>query len=274
MQIEPAPQSAPGPAQPPVPAPGWRAAPLVRVLASQAIGAALAFSASFLVTLGTGFVVPFLAVIAGQGIFAAWIGHRMKLPGWWVPVQIILPPATAMISALKIPAWLFLLVFAVLLLVFWNSARGRVPLYLTNRETWRALARLVEDRGELHFVDLGCGIGGALLYLAKMRPDAKFVGVESAPLPFFIAWSRARSSRLPNLRILYGDIWKHDLGEYDTAYAFLSPAPMPMLYEKVKAEMRPGTMFVSNSFTVPDAPPDQTVAVNDSRETQLFVWRR
>ena len=122
---------------------------------------------------------------------------------------------------------------------------------------------------------LGQRVGFVIGFECDANADhAKFVGVETAPLPFVIAWSRARSSRLQNLRIIYGNIWKQDLGPFDVAYAFLSPAPMPRLYEKVKAEMRPGTLFVSNSFAVPEAPPDQTVSVSDSRATQLFVWRR
>ena len=48
---------------------------------------------------------------------------------------------------------------------------------------------------------------------------------------------------------------------------------MPSLFEKVKSEMRPGSTFISNSFTVPDTPADDTITVDDNSQTHLFVWR-
>ena len=63
-----------------------------------------------------------------------------------------------------------------------------------------------------------------------------------------------------------------DFSDYDVVYAFLSPEPMPALYEKVRREMKPGTRFVSNSFSVAEAPPDDTVIVGDRRRTKLHIW--
>jgi hypothetical protein len=63
------------------------------------------------------------------------------------------------------------------------------------------------------------------------------------------------------------------LSRYDVAYAFLSPQPMPRLYEKVVAEMKPDTLFISNSFVVPDNPADEIAEVDDARETKLHLWR-
>ena len=119
---------------------------------------------------------------------------------------------------------------------------------------------------------MGLGIGGILLYLATRRPDAQLTGIESAPLPFLVSWLRARLSKCPNLALQYGDFWKLDFSDYDVVYAFLSPEPMPALYEKVRREMKPGTRFVSNSFTVPGVPADDTVIVSDRRRTKLYIW--
>ena len=48
---------------------------------------------------------------------------------------------------------------------------------------------------------------------------------------------------------------------------------MAALYEKAEAEMRPGSIFVSNSFAVPGVPADEVIRIDDARETELFVWR-
>jgi SAM-dependent methyltransferase len=172
-----------------------------------------------------------------QGDVPAFIGHRMGLAKWWVPVQIILPPATLVATAWQVPPWIFLLIYVVMVLVYWNTARNRVPLYLTNRTTWAAMAELLPAQKGGQFLDIGCGIGGALLYLARQRPDMTFTGIESAPLPFILAWLRRLLSGARNVTLKYGDFWKEDLSRYDVAYAFLSPEPMSRLYEKAKAEM-------------------------------------
>jgi SAM-dependent methyltransferase len=214
-----------------------------------------------------------LVILLVQGCVAALIGHRFGLAKWWIPVQIILPPATLIASAWQVPPWIFLIAFIVLLLVYWNTARNRVPLYLTNRTTWAALEDVLPQEKGGRFIDIGCGIGGALLYLARRRPDMTFVGIESAPLPFALAWFRRLATSTQNLELKYGDFWKEDLSNYDIAYAFLSPEPMPRLFEKARAEMKPETLLISNSFVVPDHPASEIISVDDSRETQLHLWR-
>jgi hypothetical protein len=45
---------------------------------------------------------------------------------------------------------------------------------------------------------------------------------------------------------------------------------MPRLHTKAEREMRPGSIFISNSFWADDQPFDGIVEVNDSRSTRLF----
>ena len=253
-------------------APGWTGTPLARVVLAQSLGAAVAFGAAFAWSAGTGGQVPLFAVLVATGVIAAWAGNKMRLAGWWIPVQMNLAPAAALVSLAAIPPWLFLAAFILLGLVYWNSARGRVPLYLTNRVTFDAIAGLIPDAPGQRFLDVGHGIGGILLYLAARRPDTQLTGIESAPLPFLLSWLRARLHKCPNLALRYGNFWKLDFSDYDVVYAFLSPEPMPALYEKVRREMKPGTCFVSNSFSVAEAPPDDTVIVGDRRRTKLHIW--
>ena len=157
--------------------------------------------------------------------------------------------------------------------MFWNAARDRVPLYLSNRLTWSALAELLPERPDPAFLDAGSGLGGTLAHLARQRPRGRFTGIESAPLPYAFCWLRLRVLGPANARLAYGDFWQEDLSRYDVVYCFLSPEPMPALYRKVCAEMRPGSLFISNSFEVPGAPADEIVKVADRRRTRLFVWR-
>ena len=253
--------------------PRRRLSPLVIALLAQLLAAALVLGAAAALVAVAGVRFPPLALLAAQGAVAALLGARFGLAKWWIPLHLALPPATAAAMTLSVPAWVYLALFILLLLVFWNAARERVPLYLSNRLTWSALAKLLPDRPDPAFLDAGSGLGGTLAYLARQRPRGCFTGIESAPLPFAFCWLRQRLLGPANVRVTCGDFWEEDLSRYDVVYCFLSPQPMPAFYRKVRAEMRPGSLFISNSFEVPGAPADEIVEVADHRRTRLLVWR-
>lgn len=246
--------------------------PLPAALLAQALGAALAFGFWWAMRALVGADVPILWILVMQGCVAAAVGVFFGLAAWWMPIQAALPPAAWWAKDLGVPGWVWLLLAAGLALVYWNSARGQVPLYLTNRTTRKALLDLLPP-GPVRVIDLGCGPAGTLLGLARARPDAAFTGVESAPPLVVLAWWRRMLGGARNAEILWADFWDLDLGSYDVVYAFLSPVPMARLFAKARAEMRPGTVFISNSFQVPGEEPHQTVTLDDSRRTTLYVWR-
>ena len=43
-------------------------------------------------------------------------------------------------------------------------------------------------------VDIGSGLGGLVLELARRRPDSVFMGIELAPLPWLLSWLRAMAT--------------------------------------------------------------------------------
>jgi hypothetical protein len=172
---------------------------------------------------------------------------------------------------LALPAWLAPLAFALLLLLNWNSARARVPLYLTGRQSLRHLQDLLGERvGAFRLVDLGCGLGSALCPLARAFPQAQFLGVETAPLSFLIAW--LRSLPLRNCKVRYRSLWQQPLDEFEVVYCFLSPEPMPALWSKARDEMRGGSWLISNSFAIPGVPPSRTLQLDDWRSSCLLLW--
>jgi len=48
---------------------------------------------------------------------------------------------------------------------------------------------------------------------------------------------------------------------------------MEQLWAKARAQMRPGSLFISNSFGVPGVPPDLTLPLKSSSGRALYVWR-
>lgn len=252
----------------------WGRAPLVRVLITQAVGAFFAFFGAFSAAAWFGLAAPLFLVLATQGLIAARLGERLfRLPRWWIPIQMVMPPLAGLLSGFDVPAWAYLAAFAVLALVFWNAAGSRVPLYLTNTTTETALATLLPTTPNARVIDLGHGFGATVLALARVRPDLAVEGIESAPVPFLVSWVRRLILGPANAKIRYGDFWRQSLAPYDLVYAFLSPAPMSALYDKAKAEMKPGSLLVSNSFAVDNVEPSETRVLEDGRRTKLYLYR-
>lgn len=73
------------------------------------------------------------------------------------------------------------------------------------------------------------------------------------------------------MQVRFGSFWAIDLAPYDLVFAYLSPQPMVALWLKVRAEMRPGSVFVSHSFPVPEVPPGACVEFEPGRF--LYVYR-
>ncbi|MCZ7653094.1 MAG: class I SAM-dependent methyltransferase [Rhodocyclaceae bacterium] len=74
-----------------------------------------------------------------------------------------------------------------------------MPLFLSSRATADALIGLLPWQPGLRVIDLGAGTGMLLRRLAQARPEARFTGVEHAPLPYLAArlnaaaWAISRS---------------------------------------------------------------------------------
>lgn len=248
---------------------GFLKLPAMILFASQLLAGMALFAAVWL----TGHQPPVPVLLAAQALLAAVLAVAFGLSPWWGGVQIALPFAAYYSQFLQAPAWIWLIMFALAFLVYRNSFRSGVPLYLSNRKTWAALVDLIPQAEGVRVIDLGGGLGGTALYLARHRPKARILSVESAPIPALISGLRRSLSGLANLQTRYEDFWEEDLGRYHVVYAFLSPVPMERLYGKVRAEMKPGGLFISNSFAVPGVEADEVLELNDRRRTRLMVWR-
>lgn len=211
--------------------------------------------------------------VAGvQGATAALVSWLVRQADWWQAIHLLFPLAVLAGLMLEIPPGWYLAAFILLVGVYWGVHRTQVPLYLSSGRTVEAVEGLLPVKAGLCFLDVGCGTGGFLLKLADRRPDAMFEGVEIAPLPYLVARFRSAMGR-HNAVIRARSLWEVDLAGYDVVYAYLSPAPMVRLWHKAKREMRPGSLFVSNSFAVPGVPAHEIIPLNDLNSSALHLWR-
>ncbi|MFA9217333.1 MAG: trans-aconitate 2-methyltransferase [Sphingomonadaceae bacterium] len=217
--------------------------------------------------------VTYLGVALVQGALAALITYKVGLAAWWRVIQCLFPLAVLATSALQLPSWLFLLLFLLLLGWYWSTFRTQVPYYPSQPVVWDAVRQLLPAGRPLQLIDIGSGLGGLVLYLARQRPDAYCTGIELAPLPWLYSWLRAKLSR-SGARFLRGDYERLDFANYDMVFAYLSPAAMSALWRKAAAEMRPGSMLLSYEFIIDGAvarAPDHTLYPTEGG-VALYVW--
>lgn len=209
-------------------------------------------------------------VFGAQALLAAGISRRFFGEQWWVYIHLGFSPLLALLQPLHIPAEAFLVGFLLLALVYWGTFQTRVPLFLSNQRTLRIVLDILTIQPPRRFLDLGCGTGTVLLPVARHFPQAECVGIECAPAPYLI--SRLRSLTCPNVRLLREDFWASDWSAYDVVYAFLSPVPMPQVWQKALQELPAGALLISNTFPIPEIAPRQIVHVDDARRTQLYLY--
>ncbi len=247
-----------------------RAPPLLSALLAQLAALALTFLLVFLLAAYGNRDVPVIAVALAQGVIAMAVSWLLGMKAWWLPIQLLFVPGLVAGLSLDIaPGW-YLLAFLTLLAVYWSVFRSQVPLYLSSRAAWQAVAGILPDKPGLQVIDLGSGLGGLLGFLGRTRPQGHYVGIEAAPLPFALGWLRCAAGACD---MRFGSFWHHDLSGYDVAYAYLSPVPMAELWRKVQAEMLPGSLFISNTFAVPGVKPARTVQVDDFHDSILYIYR-
>jgi SAM-dependent methyltransferase len=242
-----------------------------------AIAALLLQVAAFPLTLATtwllataGIPMSYLSVSIIQGAIAASLTWWRGLASWWRIIQLVFPLALLGAAQLAIPPLAFLDVFLFFLLLYWSTYRTQVPYYPSNRPVWDAVARLLPPEGRVRVIDIGSGLGGLVLDLARRRPGIEALGIELAPLPWLVSRLRARLGG-SRARFIRGDYETLDFGQFDAVFAYLSPAAMGALWRKAAREMRPGSILLSYEFVIDDRLPNRTVYPTEGGPA-LHIW--
>jgi hypothetical protein len=191
---------------------------------------------------------------------------------WWIVMHSVFAPAALLLDRVGPPPWVYLGCAGLIALTNPNALRDRVPLFLSSRAARDRLLELLPVDRAVRFIDVGCGFGGVVAAVGRERPTLECLGLETAWIPYLV--SRVRCATVPNpVTVCRRDLWQHDLSSADVVYAYLSPVPMARLWRKVVAEMRPGSLLVSNTFAVPDVEPMAELPVYDSTGSVLYVYR-
>jgi hypothetical protein len=189
-----------------------------------------------------------------QGAFAAVLSRCFGLASWWMLIQFLFPISLVATLSLQLPPAVFLVAFLVLAALYWTTFRTQVPFYPSGRAAWEAVSGALMTDRPIQFIDIGSGLGGLVMHLARRHPESTFTGIEIAPLPWFVSVLCSRTSRGKS-SFIRGDYTRLDFSSYDVVFAYLSPAAMPALWEKACTEMQSGALLLSYEFAIPDTEP-------------------
>ena len=133
------------------------------------------------------------------------------------------------------------------------------------------VALIPPDLPDGQVYELGCGWGDLALDLAKAMPERRVVAVEASPLPWLVAKLRALGRK--NLSVRWGRIEALDLSDAALVAAYLGPKPMTRLSDKLRTELPPQSVFLSNGFALADLTPERTVNLPTPVTTTLYRYR-
>ncbi len=245
------------------------ARPALRAVAALLLAGLVVIAVAALLRHFTGSPMDPRLALALHGLVSLILVWWWGLPWWWRFIVLVFAPAVALGMQAELSAWIWGLGFLLIAGISWGAVSTRVPLFLSNRNVWSAVESLLSP-DPIRVIDLGSGLGGLAMHLAKHRPDMTVEGIELAPLTWFAGWLRGLVNH-SRARLRFGDYRRLSFADYDLAFAFLSPAAMPDLWAKANAEMRAGTLLVSCEFEIPGVPPWQRIEIPEGRP--LLVWK-
>jgi SAM-dependent methyltransferase len=212
-------------------------------------------------------------LLAGIAALVGWgFASFLRLPTLWRIFNAILLPIAGAGQLFIVPGWVYLACAGAALFLYLPTIWSRVPYYPTSQAMYAAVLQELPADQPVRFIDLGCGFGGLLCYLARQRPDSTFVGVELSPMAYLIALARVKLSGARNVSIQFRDLWRLPLAEFSVVYAFLAPPPMAAVWQKASKELRPGSLFLVNSFAVPGVKAHE-IPVAGKRQVSLYRYQ-
>ena len=135
---------------------------------------------------------------------------------------------------------------------FWGAIN--VP---TTDEKVEQIIKILDLKGKNKAVDLGSGDGRLIIALAKSGVEAH--GYEINPFLVSLARKNIQKINLESRAFIYlKNFWLEDLSQFDVIVLFGMSHMMGKMKKKLKKELKPGAIIVSNYFTFPDWQPDRS----------------
>lgn len=209
-------------------------------------------------------------MFALQALFAIGLSCVFSMAIWWHVMHGLFPLLVGVMLKHPISQAYYLYGLLLSSAVFWSTFRSQVPYFPSGSQVPDLLKKILPSQKPVRMIDIGSGLGGPMIQLAKAMPQSSFSGIEIAPLPWLVSLIRSKIFRT-SAQFLYGDYRNLNFADYDVIYAYLSPAVMSAVWQKAVTEMAPGSLLISNEFEISDKPAHMTLEA-DPQSPKLYVW--
>lgn len=173
---------------------------------------------------------------------------------------------------MSIPLQLFLWASALIVMVsilVGVVRTGISPMPSSRRAVQQVLQFVVPPRpGPIY--ELGAAWGSLAIPLARAFPERRIIAYELSTIPWLFLLLRVRVSGLKNIEVVRRDFFRDDLGKAAVVVCYLYPRGMIRLSTKLRSELTPGTVVVSNTFALPGWAPEQTYQLTDLYRTNIY----
>lgn len=170
-----------------------------------------------------------------------------------------------------IPLILLLPLVVLVLVVGWSLANGISPTPSSQKQA-REILRAVPPDFSGKVYDLGSGLGTLAIFLARQLPNSKITGIENSVLPYMVSRSLLLIMHSTNLEFRYANFMTHRIADADLVVCYLYPGGMRKLKSKFEAELKPGTIVISNTFALEGWQPAQTLRASDMYRSPIYVY--
>lgn len=123
-------------------------------------------------------------------------------------------------------------------------AGSDAPYVPTKMEAIRKILKLAGVKKGKKFYELGSGDGRVVIEAAKLRAQA--IGIEQSYLRVLL--SRYKSRNLKNIKFFHGNIFSKDYSDGDIVYIYLLLKGVTKLEEKLKKELKKGTIVITQTY--------------------------
>lgn len=172
-----------------------------------------------------------------------------------------------MLSFLHMNPIVSLVVIILLGSVAYAGSKGApwVPTWMRDMDRLKKLLALQPGQ---KFIELGCGNGRVCRYVAK-DSKAHIEGIELSIVQWGIAVLQSLGRK--NVKILFGNVFRKNLSEYDAVYLFLMPETYAKLQPKFEKELKPGTRVVSYVWPIPNWTPIKVDKEKGRPDLYLYI---
>ncbi len=145
--------------------------------------------------------------------------------------------------------------------------QGNAPYIRTNKKIINKIIKEIDFKENALVYELGCGDARFLRALSESK-KIRSVGYEYFVLPYALAQFFNLFSK-NKVKVYFKDFFKEDLSQADYIFCYLITGQQDRLEKKLKAELKPGAMVISNTFAFKNWQPLKTLMVDENKKSGL-----